>query len=185
MNFPPPVNPDDLGRGPLIMGLSLAITVVALVAVGLRLYVRKTVVKHIASDDWLMLLALAFHLVSVGFVSVAYHHGMGKHDASLTPFQMVDVLKWMWLASTPGLLTSITARISIAILLVRLFGVYEWLKWFVIATITACSLITLAILPCTYLQTTPVSGNWNILDPNVTRWDPSIYIGIAFTGQGM
>lgn len=115
---------------------------------------------------------------------MSYHYGMGKHDASLTPPQMVNVLKWMWLANTPGLLVSITARVSIAILLVRLFGVYTWLKWFVIATTAICSVMTLIILPCTYLQSTPVSGNWDIFNPNVTHWNPKIYIDIAFTTQG-
>jgi hypothetical protein len=119
----------------------------------------------------------------MGFVSTGYHYGLGKHDASLTMDQMGNVLKWSWLANTPGLLVSITARLSIAILLVRLFGVHEWFKWFVIVVTAACSIMTIVIIPCTYLQTTPVSGNWNPFDPSVTRWNPKIYITMAFVGQ--
>lgn len=58
MDFPPPVHPEDLGRGPAVVGISWAFTIVALVAVGLRMYVRKTIIKSIAWDDWLMCLAM-------------------------------------------------------------------------------------------------------------------------------
>src|SRR4051794_37644201 len=89
----------------------------------------------------------AFHITSMAFISVCYHYGMGKHDASLTPFQVVGVLQWAWLANTPGLLVSITARISIAILLVRLFGVYTGFKWFVIIVTGACCIMIVVIIP--------------------------------------
>lgn len=64
MNFPPPVNPEDPGRGPEVVGLSWATTTIALLAVGLRIYLRKTFHKHIALDDWLMCLAMVgFHVL--------------------------------------------------------------------------------------------------------------------------
>ncbi|KAF2269979.1 integral membrane protein [Lojkania enalia] len=183
--FPPPVNPDDLGRGPMIMGLTWTFTSLAIVAVVLRFYVRIKLASGPALDDWLMGIALVFDIVSQSFVTVGYHYGLGKHDASLRPDQMINVLKWMWLANTPGLLVSIVARISIAVLLVRLFGgVHEWLKWFLIVVTGICTILTLVILPCTYLQTTPVSGNWNPFLP-AKRWDPKIYIDLAFLGQAL
>lgn len=89
----------------------------------------------------------------------------------------------MWLANTPGLIVSILARISIAILLVRLFGVHRWLKWFIIIVTAMCTILTIIILPCTYLQSTPVSGNWDPYTP-AKHWDPRIYIDIAFFSQG-
>ena len=98
---------------------------------------------------------------------------------------MIAVLKWMWLANTPGLLVSITARLSIAVLLVRLFGVtHEWLKWFLIIVTTICTILTITIVPCTYLQTTPVSANWDPFIP-AKRWYKDIYIDLAFTCQCM
>jgi hypothetical protein len=121
--------------------------------------------------------------VSQSFVTVAFHHGFGKHDADLRPDQMINILKWMWLANTPGLIVSVVARLSIAVLLVRLFGVHEWLKWFIIVVTGVCSILTCVILPCTYLQSNPVSGNWNSMIP-AKRWDPQIYITLAYFGQG-
>jgi len=151
----------------------------------LRFYIRTKLMTGLALDDWLMCAAVACNIVSQSFVTVGYHYGLGKHDASLTPIQMINVLKWMWLANTPGLLVSILARISIAILLIRLFGaVHAWLKWFLLAVTGMCTILTLIILPCTYLQSTPISGNWNPTVP-AKHWNPKIYIDIAFFSQAL
>lgn len=56
--FPPPVNPNDLGRGPMIVGLTWTFTILAMTAVALRIYVRKTVTKALGWDDWIMLVAV-------------------------------------------------------------------------------------------------------------------------------
>ncbi|KAI3393976.1 hypothetical protein diail_3337, partial [Diaporthe ilicicola] len=69
-------------------------------------------------------------------LTVAFHHGFGKHDADLTFNQLVSVAKWIWMSFTPGIVCSIFARISIAILLVRIFGTHALLKWFLIAITT-------------------------------------------------
>lgn len=89
----------------------------------------------------------------------------------------------MWLANTPGLLVGVLARISIAILLIRLFGVHFWLKLFLIIITGLCTVLTIVMLPCTYLQSTPVSGNWNPMI-EAKRWNPQIYISLAFFIQG-
>ena len=116
-------------------------------------------------------------------MSVGFTYGLGKHDANLQPNQLINILKWMWLANTPGLLVAITARLSIAMLLVRLFGkVHKWLKWFLVVVSGLCTILTAIIIPCTFLRTTPVSGNWNPFQPS-KRWNPMIYISLAFLTQ--
>ncbi|EFY97822.1 hypothetical protein X797_006445 [Metarhizium robertsii] len=183
--LPVPVNPDDQGRGPLVMGLTWTFATVAIIAGVLRFYVRTKLAIGLCLDDWLMFAAIACNIVSQSFVTIAYHHGLGKHDASLRPDQVINVLKWMWLANTPGLIVSILARISIAVLLVRLFGgVHKWLKWFVIVVTGLCTILTVIILPCTYLQSTPVSGNWDPFIP-AEHWNPKIYISLAYFCQAL
>ncbi|KAK8108238.1 uncharacterized protein PG998_010251 [Apiospora kogelbergensis] len=152
---PLPVDPSDLGRGPLIMGLTWTFASLAIIATGLRVYVRKTVGNGISWDDWLMCVAV-----------------------------MMSVLKWMWLANTPGLLVSITARVSIAVLLIRLFGIHRWLKWYLIIFTSLCTILTIVIITCTYLQSTPVSGNWNPTEP-AKKWDPIIYISLGYLAQSL
>lgn len=65
-------------------------------------------------------------------VTVCYTYGLGKHQDALTQEELFSILKWTWIASAPGQMVSILARISICILLVRLFSVHKWFKWFII-----------------------------------------------------
>ncbi|EZF49847.1 hypothetical protein H103_06563 [Trichophyton rubrum CBS 288.86] len=176
---------DNPGRGPLIMGLTWSFAVLATITVGLRFYIRVELNNRPSLDDWLIAVALIFNFVSQSFVSVGFTYGLGKHDANLQPNQLINILKWMWLANTPGLLVAITARLSIAMLLVRLFGkVHKWLKWFLVVVSGLCTILTAIIIPCTFLQTTPVSGNWNPFQPS-KRWNPMIYISLAFLTQSL
>ncbi|EGD95986.1 hypothetical protein TESG_03447 [Trichophyton tonsurans CBS 112818] len=177
------ITPDNLGRGPLIMGLTWSFAVLATIAVGLRFYIRVELNNRPSLDDWLIAVALIFNFVSQSFMTVGFTYGLGNHDANLQPYQIINILKWMWLANTPGLLVAITARLSIAMLLVRLFGkVHKWLKWFLVVVSGLCTVLTAIIIPCTFLQTTPVSGNWNPFQPS-KRWNPMIYISLAFLTQ--
>ena len=56
--LPPPVNPSDLGHGPLVMGLTWTFSSLALIVVGVRFWVRIVVTKKLNVEDWLMLFAV-------------------------------------------------------------------------------------------------------------------------------
>lgn len=106
-------------------------------------------------------------------LTVAFRHGFGKHDADLTFDQLVNVAKWIWMSFTPGIVCSILARISIAVLLVRIFGTKAWLKWFLIV-ITILQVVASVILTITsWVQVRPVEGMWNPLIP-AERLSPTV-----------
>ncbi|KAJ8062111.1 hypothetical protein OCU04_008672 [Sclerotinia nivalis] len=186
LKFPPPVNPDDLGRGPMIIGLTWAFTGLAVIAVSLRLHIRKNITHVVGWDDWFMLASVILQVANQALITVSFAYGLGKHDMSLRqPDEMVNVLKWNWIASAPGMLVSILARISIAILLIRLFGVHLWLKWYLIIFTALQTLVGGLIIPFTWVQDDPVSGLWNIYDPTVKHWDPRIVLYMEYLGQSM
>lgn len=56
--LPVPVNPDDQGRGPLVMGLTWTFASVAIIAGVLRFYVRTKLAIGLCLDDWLMFAAI-------------------------------------------------------------------------------------------------------------------------------
>ena len=70
------------------------------------------------------------------------------------PDQLIEVLKWSWVAMSPGILVSILARISITILLIRLFGVHTWFKWFLIILTTIQVIISTAVFVVSWAQGT-------------------------------
>lgn len=164
MELPPPIHPEDPGRGPLVMGVTWTFSGLALIAVGVRFWVRIAVIKQLKIEDWLMLLAVLLNTACVTSLTVAFHYGFGKHDLSLTFDQAVHIGKWIWMSFTPGITSSIASRISIAILLVRIFGVHAWLKWSMII-ITVLQVVASVVLALTsWCQVRPVQGLW---DPTI------------------
>lgn len=65
--YPPPQNTENLGCGPLVMGLTWTFTGLAIITTLLRLYVRRRIGPRLAVDDWLMLGAMVsdLHLYSL------------------------------------------------------------------------------------------------------------------------
>lgn len=96
---------------------------------------------------------------------------------------MINVLKWTWISLVPGVLVATTARISISLLLIRLFGVHEWFKWFLICFTSLQTVAGLVIIPVTWAQTTPVSGLWDVYNPNVVSWNPAIAKDVDIIAQ--
>lgn len=182
--FPDPVNPDDLGRGPLIMGITWTFTAISLFALGLRFWVRITLTKLIHVEDWLMLLAGLFNLASQSIATVSFHWGLGKHDLDLTFEQRVNLLKYVWIQTVPGVLSSIVARISICALLIRIFGTKIWFKWFLIVATTLQAVSAFLLIILNFVVVRPIEGRWN---PTIEakRMDPSIPLYTAYTAGSL
>ena len=116
-------------------------------------------------------------------LTVMLKYGFGKHDYSLTPDQLIAILKYNWVRIGVQVLVSSLARISISILLIRLFGVYKWFKWFVcIVTSLVCVASTVLVI-VTFVQSTPVEALWNIFLTNAHRWDTRVWLYLAYFAQ--
>lgn len=116
-------------------------------------------------------------------MTVAYHYGMGKQDAGLTKEEFVNILKWDYFAQPPGVMVSILARISIAILLIRLFGVHKYFKWYLIVSTTLQTIFGLLSIILTWVAVTPVEGLWNPYLSGVHKWTTPIAKDISYPTQ--
>ena len=74
-------------------------------------------------------------------------------------------------------------RISITILLIRLFGVHRWFRLFLVCLTSLQVIMGVAILICTWAQITPVEGLWNVFLPGIERWDHRIVLYMMYLGQ--
>ena len=91
---------------------------------------------------------------------------------------------WEWFSVPPGLVSGIFGRISICVLLVRLFGgVHTWFKYYAII-LTACGVI-MNILICIsmYASRKPVQSLWDPFIPS-TGWKPNTVQAMMYLGQG-
>lgn len=83
--FPPPVNPHNQGRGPMIIGISWTVTGIAIVFVALRVYLRKTLKRLFGVDDWFMVFAL---------VSILSFRFWGKKKDLPAQYNTNDSVSW-------------------------------------------------------------------------------------------
>lgn len=75
---------------------------------------------------------------------------------------------------TPSILSSATARISITVLLVRIFAPKHAMKWFLIAVTTLSVAAVVAQILTVWTQMTPVEGLWNPLAGATLRFSPNV-----------
>lgn len=162
----PPVNPDDVGIGRTTLVITWTFTGFAILAVGLRFWVRKKFL-HWNSDDWIMLLALCIHVIYEAFLTEAIHWGMGKDFENMTLEEFVQSQKWQFYSITPSQTVSVVARISIVILLVRIFGITRvWFKWFLYSLTVLQAIMGFLGILFIWIETTPVESHW---DPTLPK----------------
>lgn len=162
MDFSHPVNPQDPGLGPTNIALTWLFTSLAAIVVGLRFYVRKRFAGHWAVDDWVMLAALAWQILYGAIITLACVGGLGMTFANLTLAQYTELNKWSFWALPPGHIVSVLARISIAIVLVRIFGLgRSWFKWILVSFTTFLTCFAAVAIVLLFVQSTPVESNWD------------------------
>jgi hypothetical protein len=179
-----PVNPDDPGIGPVIYGVSWTFTMLAVFTVGLRFYVRRANSRFFAIEDWVMVLALALQLVYQSILHIMCTYGLGKTGANITPDELLNTRRWMWISSPIANGVSIFARLSAMILLIKIFGTtHQWFKWFLIGFSTI--MVILGILSPIFLfaQVTPTAALWDISVRGQYRFTPYVQYYTSFTLQ--
>ncbi|KAM7188989.1 hypothetical protein V8F33_010323 [Rhypophila sp. PSN 637] len=181
---------DPQDSGPAILGTTWALTICCILIVGLRFYLRCKLHAGLTASDWTMLGALLLQLASQGCITEAYQWGLGAHDEYLLPQTMlyppdsipwVQMLKWVYLSTIPGVLSSIVARISVAMLLITIFGTKRWLKYFLIVFTSLVAVLGSLSIIFSMLQSNPIEGLWNPFVP-ARRWDPRVPHYMVYVG---
>ncbi|KAL1850212.1 hypothetical protein Daus18300_013012 [Diaporthe australafricana] len=173
---------DPHDSGPAILGATWALTAAAIIVIALRFYVRQKVAHGLKDHDWVMLVALVLQIASQACITEAHKYGLGKHDEYLImdpTMAWINILKWIYISTVPGVLASIAARISITLLLISLFGTKIWLKRWLIATTSLVAVLGTLSIIVTWAQVSPVEGLWNPLLP-ARRWDPMVQLSMVY-----
>lgn len=193
------MSPDPSDNGPAIMGTTWALTALSMVIIALRFYVRTNGAQGLKAHDWVMLIALVrsclatrdqliddhqqvLQIASQACITEAYLWGLGEHDEYLMmdpTMPWVNILKWIYISTVPGVCASIAARVSITLLLISLFGNKVWLKRWLITTTSLITVLGILSVVITWSQASPVEGLWNPLLP-ARRWDPIIMESMVY-----
>ncbi|MCJ1366388.1 hypothetical protein MMC16_005516 [Acarospora aff. strigata] len=106
-------------KGTTFLAIALTLTIIASIVVTVRVYIRIWVKRTFGWDDGLIIISLLLAVVSTAFNVPEVLAGYGQHLYYLSQHQLVEAVKWNYLA-TPLLVFSLAAsKISICLLLLR------------------------------------------------------------------
>ncbi|KID79610.1 uncharacterized protein G6M90_00g017840 [Metarhizium brunneum] len=163
------------------MALTWTFWTFAILSVYLRLYVGLKCRHRVALDDWVMLLALACHTLFQTFLTLACVTGLGYPVDTMTLEEIIAMSKWQWGTVPVNILANTISRVSIAIMLVQIFGVHKWFRR-AIAAVTA-TLTTFGLVNFIYVffQTKPFQANWDVRIKPERRLQPFAHYILIFT----
>ncbi|PVH67739.1 hypothetical protein DL98DRAFT_637722 [Cadophora sp. DSE1049] len=157
----PSTKPEDLeSRVPLLMGVLIGMGTASTIAVALRFLARARILRNIGSDDWTMLIALVFAILTSVTGTIAASYGMGRHIVSLEPWQIMKGLKFVWFARIFTQSSFGFVKLAIALLYLRVFSVSRSYVLFIYGTI-AFNFIVTTIWGVMTIKCIPASANWD------------------------
>lgn len=160
--------------------------VVSVLSVALRFASRLARRLHPGIDDWLCAAALVAYLGQAAIVYEMIFVGhAGYPTAAMTPEAGVEFLKLTTAVQVPYALVLLFTRLSIIVLLHRIFGVS---KNFAIVCF-ALGFLTVAWFLYVFIQTfalcQPFEANWNKIIPARCGNQTAVYLGICYLGLGI
>ncbi|KAJ5283364.1 hypothetical protein N7505_001344 [Penicillium chrysogenum] len=150
-------------RGHRALATSAAFTTIATFIAAVRIYTRAFLVKQMGSDDYVVIVSLAFSWVFFGLLAGEVFHGMGEHYA-LIPAKTYKVQMICFWASVPIYQTSlISTKMSILLQYKRVFSAPRMRRacWLLIGFLAAYG-------------TWVIISAWANCVPLAKFWDPTV-----------
>ncbi|KAL4803035.1 hypothetical protein BDV18DRAFT_146147 [Aspergillus unguis] len=153
-------------RSAAVRGVAAAFLTLASIAVILRCYVRVRIIKGFGWDDWVMLLAMLFYVMFCGCMIGGSLWGTGKHLSELTPKQRSLAMEYWFLCDIAYTVSSILAKISVCIFLLRvMLSAYHRTVLYVATALAVSAAIPFFVL--LIIQCSPVSFFWTRMEGDI------------------
>ncbi|KXS99891.1 hypothetical protein AC578_4480 [Pseudocercospora eumusae] len=143
---------------PAIYAVTFTSTLLAILAVALRLYTRIRIVRNPDWDDLLSALALGFTCVFTVCVALETYYGLGRHLNTLTKDERINSLLWLWISVIFYHIGLGLAKLAILAQCLRVFGsirrfqIAAWIVASIIVSYSIWAIVSLIFLckPITY-----------------------------------
>ncbi|KAL2058661.1 hypothetical protein ABVK25_001391 [Lepraria finkii] len=168
-------------KGSAFLSVALVFTIIALMFVLARIYVRIWVKHAFGWDDGMVILSMLLALVSTSFNIPEVLAGYGQHLYYLSDGDIIESLKWNYLA-TPLLIFSLAAsKISICVFLLRVLDRTraKFKRSFPYGIIALLTVIAIPSAGYSLGQCQPVRKLWNPLTPGHCQ-DPSNFVRLGY-----
>ncbi|KAH7368699.1 hypothetical protein B0T11DRAFT_277500 [Plectosphaerella cucumerina] len=176
-SWPAPNYIDPEERGPALMIVELVVLPLALICLGLRLYVRLAIVRKTWWDDWLMVMAAVFGTsVTVCVILATQLYGWNLHVWDLQTEQMVQGRQISIAAQTLFLIASGLVKLSILASYLRIAPIGSWFRRLTWATLGLVVSLVIVFLIVLWTQCIPIQYYWRVHPDSVTKciaeWPP-------------
>lgn len=159
------------------MIVELVVLPLALICLGLRLYVRLAIVRKTWWDDWLMVLAAVFgSAVTICVILATQLYGWNLHVWDLRVEQIVQGRQISIAAQTLFLIASGLVKLSILASYLRIAPIGSWfrrLTWATLGLVVALVVIFLIVL---WTQCLPIQYYWRVhadsAEKCIAEWPP-------------
>ncbi|KAI5920287.1 hypothetical protein F4810DRAFT_683383 [Camillea tinctor] len=155
--------------------LTWILTSLAIIFVAIRFYLRKKLRNGWASHDWFILAALCFQIPFQAGLTIMCNWGSGSPTETLTELQLYNINKFGWVFAPFTHPASFLARISIAILLVQIFGTKIWFKRYLIIFTTFQTLLGITTFALNLSLARPYAALWDTSITNAQFLNPLAY----------
>ncbi|CAH0047753.1 unnamed protein product [Clonostachys solani] len=169
-------------KGPSILGVCIAVTVLSTIFVIMRIFTRQKIMGALHLDDYLVVLATISEWVNVGMAIMAVKSGNGKHFALLSKDEKQNAIFWTILGFPFGIVAFGTPKLAVASLLIRLMNPNKINKICLWAASSLCMATLLGCVVILYAQCTPAYSQWNfdVAGTCISKWvlvDYAIFAG--------
>jgi len=153
-----------------ILATTFIVTILASVAVILRIATRVWIVRSVGWDDYTILFAAFGIIIGCGLVVVQTHYGLGRHKSDLTQWQYIEFMKYSYGEWIQTFQTLMFNKISICFFLLRI-PVEKHLIRPIQGTITALIVSNIVLTLLWIFQCNPIARAWNTQTPGTCFTD--------------
>ncbi|KAK6599104.1 hypothetical protein H4I96_08308 [Botrytis cinerea] len=148
------------GQGPTIVAVMWTETVVALIAIGLRLYTKGFITRNVGFDDYLIIISWFMLMPYTVACTAAATQGFGQHSSDLTIEAFANATRSEIIGQTFCIIGIATSKASASVFLLRL-AVVEWHKWVLYITMFAVTGIAIICALFDFIRCDPIAHVWN------------------------
>ncbi|KAK1584958.1 uncharacterized protein LY79DRAFT_559905 [Colletotrichum navitas] len=130
---------DPQNLQPWIVQVVVSVTLLAVLAVALRLYSRQVKGQQLWWDDYLIVWSMVWNLFVVGFIFAMYSAGMGLHADKVEMDSIVMMAKYLVVAEILYAWNLGWTKLSLMLMYYRIFHIpfFKKMTWFVIVFVFA------------------------------------------------
>ncbi|KAF2691728.1 hypothetical protein K458DRAFT_286821 [Lentithecium fluviatile CBS 122367] len=170
-------------EGPKVLGATLAITIVALITMIARLYVRLRMIRNVGWDDYFMCMAMLLCIAGECVVIPQVYYGAGKHIDQIEPLDFQMAFKLNFISQPIYLFAIMLVKESIGFFLLRIATLPFYRKT-IISIMVFMGAYTVACFITIVLQCTNLAVQW---DPTAkgTCWTATTLKALGYTNVSL